>query len=52
MTEQEKFNYWLEYAEYDLQSAEAMFAGRRWMYVIFMCQQAFEKLVKGAVGDN
>ena len=47
MTDQEKFNYWLEYAEYDLQSAETMFSGGRWMYVIFMCQQAIEKLVKG-----
>jgi HEPN domain-containing protein len=47
MTDQEKFAYWLEYAEYDLQTAEAMFAAGRWMYVIFMCQQALEKLVKG-----
>jgi HEPN domain-containing protein len=28
------------------------FAGGRWMYVIFMCQQALEKLVKSMVGDN
>jgi HEPN domain-containing protein len=47
MTDEEKFDYWLEYAEYDLQTAETMFAGGRWMYVIFMCQQAIEKLVKG-----
>jgi HEPN domain-containing protein len=47
MTDEEKFAYWLEYAEYDLQTAETMFSGGRWMYVIFMCQQAIEKLVKG-----
>jgi HEPN domain-containing protein len=47
MTDDEKFAYWLEYAEYDLQTAETMFSGGRWMYVIFMCQQAIEKLVKG-----
>jgi HEPN domain-containing protein len=47
MTDEEKFDYWLEYAEYDLQTAETMFSGGRWMYVIFMCQQAIEKLIKG-----
>jgi HEPN domain-containing protein len=56
MTNDEKFAYWLEHAEYDLQSAETMFAGGRWVYVIFMCQQALEKLVKGLyllyVDDN
>jgi HEPN domain-containing protein len=34
-------------AEYDLQSAEAMLVSARWVYVVFMCQQAIEKLLKG-----
>jgi len=43
----EKFEYWLDIAQYDLDTAEAMFASGRWLYVVFMCQQAIEKLCKG-----
>ncbi len=47
MDAQEKYEYWLDAAGYDLDSADAMYAGGRWLYVVFMCQQAVEKLVKG-----
>jgi HEPN domain-containing protein len=47
MNLQEKFDYWLDIARYDLETAEAMYASGRWLYVIFMCQQAIEKLCKG-----
>ena len=47
MTSEEKYAYWLDLAQYGLESADAMFATGRWYYVIFMCQQAIEKLVKG-----
>jgi HEPN domain-containing protein len=47
MTQEEKFAYWLEHAQYDLETAEAMHKGGRWVYVVFMCQQALEKLCKG-----
>ena len=47
MTAEEKYEYWLDIAEYDLESAKTMFTGGRWLYVVFMCQQAIEKLVKG-----
>jgi HEPN domain-containing protein len=47
MTSQEKFEFWLETAQYDLDSADAMYRTGRWLYVVFMCQQAVEKLVKG-----
>ena len=47
MTAEEKYAYWLELAQYDLESADAMFATGRWFYVVFMCQQAMEKLCKG-----
>jgi HEPN domain-containing protein len=50
MDAQEKFGYWLEQAQYDLDTADAMFTSKRWIYVIFMCQQAIEKLVKGLYG--
>ena len=47
MNLQEKFEYWLDIAKYDLETAEAMFSSGRWLYVVFMCQQAIEKLCKG-----
>ena len=47
MTAEEKYAYWLELANYDLESASAMFTAGRWFYVVFMCQQAIEKLCKG-----
>jgi HEPN domain-containing protein len=47
MTPKEKYGYWLDIAQYDLDSAEAMIATGRWLYVVFMCQQAIEKLCKG-----
>jgi HEPN domain-containing protein len=43
----DKFEYWLDIAQYDLETAEAMFTTGRWLYVVFMCQQAVEKLCKG-----
>jgi HEPN domain-containing protein len=47
MTGEEKFEYWLDIAQYDLKTAAAMYRTGRWLYVVFMCQQALEKLVKG-----
>jgi HEPN domain-containing protein len=47
MDAQEKYEYWLDIAQYDLETANAMLAGGRWLYVVFMCQQAVEKLIKG-----
>ena len=56
MNTKEKFDYWLDIAQYDFGTAEAMFAAGRWLYVVFMCQQAIEKLCKGLyllfVDDN
>jgi HEPN domain-containing protein len=43
----EKYAYWEDIAEYDLKTAEAMYQSGRYLYVVFMCQQAIEKLVKG-----
>ena len=56
MTNEEKFEYWLDIAQYDLKAAGTMYRGGRWLYVVFMCQQSLEKLVKGLytlyIGDN
>lgn len=38
--------YWIELAEYDLETAKAMFTTQRWLYVGFMCHQAVEKTMK------
>jgi HEPN domain-containing protein len=47
MDTQEKFEYWQDIAHYDLETAQAMFSAGRWFYVVFMCQQAVEKICKG-----
>jgi len=43
----EKFDYWRDIAQYDLKTAQAMYKTGRWLYVVFMCQQAIEKICKG-----
>ncbi|MFY0546327.1 HEPN domain-containing protein [Brevibacillus sp. H7] len=47
MNNNEKYEYWEDIAEYDLATARAMLQSGRYLYVVFMCQQAIEKLVKG-----
>ena len=47
MDMREKFEYWHDIVNYDLETANAMFSTGRWLYVVFMCQQAIEKLCKG-----
>lgn len=42
-----KADYWLDGAEYDLQTARAMLETRRLLYVGFMCHQTVEKALKG-----
>ncbi len=39
-------SYWVDIAEYDLETAEAMLTTKRYLYVGFMCHQAIEKLLK------
>jgi HEPN domain-containing protein len=43
----EKTRYWIELAEYDLETAKAMLSARRLLYVGFMCHQVVEKALKG-----
>ena len=47
MDNYEKYSYWEEYAQYDLDTANVMFDTGRYLYSVFMCQQAIEKIVKG-----
>lgn len=46
MNKKEKIAYWLDIADYDLGTAKAMMDTNRYLYVIFMCQQAVEKIIK------
>ena len=46
MTRDEKVAYWLDIADYDLETAEAMYKTKRWLYVAFMCHQVIEKTIK------
>ena len=42
----DKVTYWIEIADYDIDTAEAMYQTQRWLYVAFMCHQAIEKTLK------
>ena len=46
MNVNEKVQYWIEIAEYDLKTAEVMLDGKRLLYVGFMCHQVIEKILK------
>lgn len=39
----DKTAYWLDIADYDLDTAEALHNSGRWLYVAFMCHQVIEK---------
>jgi len=40
---------WVDQAQYDLDTARAMLASGRYLYVLFCCQQAVEKALKAAI---
>lgn len=44
--------YWLNLSLYDIQTAKAMFKAGRYLYVLFTCQQAVEKILKALVVQN
>ena len=51
----DKVKYWTDLANYDIDTADLMFSGGRWLYVGFMCHQAIEKVLKAhwcAVRDD
>lgn len=37
---------WMDRVEYDFETAQAMYKAGRYLYVVFMCQQAVEKTIK------
>ncbi len=40
---------WAERAQYDLDTADAMYEAERHVYVLFCCQQAIEKAIKAVI---
>lgn len=43
----EKHNEWLKQADYDMDTADAMFTSGRYLYAVFMCHLSIEKALKG-----
>ncbi len=39
-------NSWVKASRYDLETARALLESRRYLYVLFLCQQSLEKLLK------
>lgn len=37
---------WVDASRYDLETAKSLLKSRRYLYVLFMCQQAIEKILK------
>ena len=44
--------YWLDLADYDIESAKVMLDGRRYLYVGFMCHQTIEKALKAVIARD
>lgn len=43
---------WIDTANYDLKTAEAMLKSRRYIYVVFMCHLATEKMIKAIISTE
>ena len=48
----EKMEYWLKLAEYDIETARAMLSSGRFLYVGFMCHQTIEKAFKAVISRD
>jgi HEPN domain-containing protein len=45
----DKIKYWLDIAEYDLDTAKSLLESGRYLYVGFMCHQVIEKTTKAYI---
>ena len=43
---------WAEKSKYDMETARAMLASERYLYVLFCCQQALEKALKAVIVEQ
>ncbi|MHB0975996.1 MAG: HEPN domain-containing protein [Candidatus Aquicultorales bacterium] len=41
--------HWIDFAQYDMETARIMFDTERYLYVLFTCGQAIEKLLKALI---
>ncbi|MDR2525975.1 MAG: HEPN domain-containing protein [Oscillospiraceae bacterium] len=48
----ERTEYWLDLADYDLETAKVMLNGGRYLYVGFMCHQTIEKSFKAVIARD
>jgi len=48
----EKVQYWLDIADYDIETAKAMLNSGRLLYVGFMCHQTIEKSLKAIIARD
>jgi len=48
----ERVEYWLDIADYDIETARAMLNGGRYLYVGFMCHQVIEKAFKAVIARD
>ncbi|MCL1858628.1 MAG: HEPN domain-containing protein [Oscillospiraceae bacterium] len=48
----ERIDYWLDLAEYDMETAKAMLQTDRYLYVGFMCHQVVEKGLKAIIAGD
>jgi len=48
----DKVQYWLDLADYDIETARAMLQTKRLLYVGFMCHQTAEKALKAVITNN
>lgn len=42
-----KYHEWLKQADYDMDTADAMYSSGRYFYAVFMCHLSIEKALKG-----
>lgn len=49
MVPKDDFQQWASLAAYDIETAAAMLSSKRYLYVLFTCQQAAEKMLKALV---
>jgi HEPN domain-containing protein len=48
----ENVKYWLDIADYDIETAKVMLNGGRYLYVGFMCHQVIEKALKAIIARD
>ena len=41
-----KYSSWVEQAEYEIETARSLVESGRYLYVLFLCQQSVEKMLK------